>query len=427
MPLLGLCDTAISGHLGSDIFLASIAVGSVMLNVVFWMFGFLRGGTTGLTAVAFGGKNDREIAIVLYRALFISLVAGGILIACQNPLFSFLSLISGCGEDIREYVSVYFSIRIWGAPALLATMAISGWFVGMQTTYYPMLIAILMNVINIAVSFILVFSTGMGFAGVAAGTLVSNWAGLLIAVVCMILFRKGKPLLFEIKRLFKGGLWKYFSVNGNLFVRSFFIICVTMGVTSAGSRLGTFTLAVNVIIMQFFQFFSFFMDGFAFSGEAIIGKTVGERRMEELRKSVKALLLWTLATGLIFSLGYLIFAGNVTSLLTDSQNVRSGVEELLWVIVAIPIVACWAFIFDGFYVGLTETGKMMVSTLLAAVAFFLITFLRYGDEGFGIGVGGNEWIWIGFLSYLGIRGIYLALVWRGSLNKAIGNKPFVIG
>lgn len=416
VPLLGLCDTAISGHLGSEMFLAAIAVGSVMLNVIFWMLGFLRGGTTGLTAIAFGADKDSEISKVLFRALFIALTGGIILIAAQKPVFSFLAIVAAPEDNIKSLVESYFQIRIWGAPALLATMAFSGWFVGMQNTLYPMVIAISMNVVNIIASFLLSFIAGLGFDGVAVGTLISNWFGLALSIICVLLFRKDRPLELDFRGLLKGGLWKYFAVNGNLFLRSFFIICVTMGVTAAGSRLGTRILAINVIIMQFFQFFSFFMDGFAFSGEALIGRRLGENNFPMLNKTASMLLLWTLAMGLGFSFFYLFTTESVSSLLTDSPDIRQGVVQMLFIVSIIPIVSCWAFIFDGFFIGLADTLQMMISTFLAAVAFFIIVFLRF-DNGIYFGVENNSMIWTGFLCYLGIRGLYLALVWHPTIKN----------
>ena len=414
IPLLGICDTAISGHLGSEIFLAAIAVGSVMLNVVFWIFGFLRGGTTGLTANALGADNKKEISQVLYRALSIAFVAGALLIIFQNVIFRGLWFVAGGDLEIKPLVEIYFSIRIWGSPALLAIIAISGWFVGMQTTFYPMLIAIVTNVINIVTSYLLVFEFDYGFSGVAIGTTISNWTGLAVAFGCMLWFLKGKLLKCTLANLLKGEWWRYFSVNGNLFLRSLFIICVTMGVTAAGARINTLTLAINVIVMQFFQFFSYFIDGFAYSGEAMIGLRAGEKDFTMLRKCVARLLQWTGISGLIFSLIYLFGIETLTGLLTDNVEVVNGVCELTPWVTLIPIISCWSFIFDGFYVGLTDTFKMMISTLIGGGIFFLILVLgRY----YILTSDGNQIIWTAFLSYLFTRGCYLALMWRPSVSK----------
>lgn len=417
IPLLGICDTAISGHLGSELFLSAIAVGSVMLNVVFWIFGFLRGGTTGLTANALGAGDIQEISRVFYRSLLIAFGAGILIVIFQAPVFKGLWWIAGANIEIIEPVKEYYTLRVWGAPALLAIIAISGWFVGMQNTFYPMLIAIATNVINIGGSCLLVYAFNMGFAGVAMGTLISNWAGLLISVVCIFIFLRGKMIKCGWQILIKGKWLRYFTVNGNLFLRSWFIICVTMGVTAFGGRISTLTLAVNVIVMQFFQFFSFFMDGFAYSGEAMIGLRAGERNFEMLRKCASRLLLWTLGTGLIFSAGYFFGLESVAHLLTDSDIVAQGVLELTIWVSLIPILSCWAFIFDGFYVGITDTFQMMISTFISALLFFGILFTVYFSNNGLQFQSGNSVIWTAFLSYLFLRGIYLGALWPASVKR----------
>lgn len=418
VPLLGLCDTAISGHLGSEMFLAAIAVGSVMLNVVFWLFGFLRMGTTGLTANAFGAGDDEGVRKVFSRAFFLAIAAGVILILFRYPLLELLSAVVGADKEVEGFVEDYFLIRIWGAPALLGVMAISGWLVGMQSTFYPMVIAISVNIVNIITSFLLVFPAHMGFPGVALGTLISNWVGLVIAFLCVLKLRKGQKVWCRRGELLEGnGLRRFFSVNSNLFVRSACIICVTMGVTAAGARLGTLTLAVNVVVMQFFQFFSFFMDGFAFSGEALIGRWYGAADRRMLTRYFKALLYWTAGMALFFSALYTLGIKPVTELLTDSGNVRDGVEGMWIWIAMIPIVSAWAFIYDGFFVGITDTRRMMWATITASGVFFLLAFVRINGEGIRISVEDNTQIWSAFLGYLFMRGAFLAMAWRPSLRR----------
>lgn len=434
VPLLGICDTAISGHLGSELFLSSIAVGTVMLNVVFWIFGFLRGGTTGLTANAFGAASWPEIVRLLYQSLLISAVAGAVLICLQVPIFRFLWLVAGSGGEIIGYVEEYFDLRVWGSPALLATMAISGWFVGMQNTVYPMVIAIVMNIINIGASCFLVYGIDLGFTGVALGTLLSNWLGLAVSILCMILFLKRKSLNFRQFLKFLQTAqpsttnhkpqttnyqsWsRYFAVNGNLFLRSLFIIFVTMGVTAVGGRISYLTLAVNAIVMQFFQFFSFFMDGFAFSGEAMVGLRAGEKNFFQLGKVVNILLIFTLITGLVFSGLYLLASQPIASLLTDSLPVLENIRCLILWIVLIPIVSCWAFIYDGFYIGITDTHRMMYSSLIGAIIFFAIVSLNFIYADTFSDLTKNRIIWTAFLCYLLARGLYLLLFWHHTLKK----------
>ena len=424
IPLLGICDTAISGHLGSELFLSAIAVGSVMMNVVFWIFGFLRGGTTGLTANALGAGNEEEISKVFYRGIVIAGGAGILLIIFQQLIFQGLWYVAGGSDEIKDNVKDYFSIRIWGSPALLAIIVISGWFVGMQNTFYPMVIAIVTNIINITTSYLLAFPFGYGFNGVAIGTFFANWAGLAVAIFCIVRFLRGRSFNCSITNIIHGDWWRYFSVNGNLFLRSLFIICVTMGITATGARISNLTLAINVIVMQFFQFFSFFIDGFAYCGEALVGLRFGERNRKMLSLSVSRLLQWTFGTGLIFSIGYFIGLTPIAGILTDSETVIAGIEELaLWVSL-IPLVSCVAFIFDGFYVGITDTFRMMISSLIGGVVFFGIIMM--GFKIFPLDPSNaNKVIWTAFLCYLGARGLYLSLKWKSILHtRFLSSLPF---
>ncbi len=420
VPLLGLCDTAISGHLGSELYLAAIAVGSVMLNVVFWLFGFLRAGTTGLTATAFGSDDEYSIKQVFSRALTLALVGGSILIIIQKPLMGGLLWIIDAEPGVTAYVERYFSICIWGAPAILGVMAISGWFVGMQSTVFPMAIAIIVNIINIGLSFLYVFGLKWGFEGVAWGTLCANWTGLIIAYICALWYRKGKGLWCKFTDIIKGGgLNKFFAVNVNLFFRSACIIGVSLGVASAGARLGALTLAVNVIVMQLFQFFSFFMDGFAFSAEALVGKFYGSGDEVMVKKSVIALLKWTLSVAVVFTAIYAFCCVGISKILTDQQSAWTGINELRIWIALIPIVSCWAFIYDGFYIGVTSTGKMMTATFVATIVFYIIAFIHYDGDRLTTGIENNKELWSAFLAYLLLRGVILSVRWKNTLQERI--------
>lgn len=205
---------------------------------------------------------------------------------------------------------------------------------------------------------------------------------------------------------------RFFNVNGNLFLRSSCIMAVSLGVTSAGARLGAMTLAVNVVMMQFFTLFSYFMDGFAFSGEALIGRWYGASDERMLRRSVRALLKWTSGVALLFTLAYAVGVNPVASLITDSDAVLSGVSSMRWWLVVLPAVSAWAFIYDGFFVGITDTALMARATLVASVVFYIVAFLNISDGGLHIGVAGNGWLWTAFLLYLFMRGVVLAIAWR---------------
>lgn len=417
MPLLGLCDTAIAGHLGSPSYLGAIAVGAMMLNVFFWLSGFLRMGTTGLTARGYGMGDGRQCREVLVKSLILASVISVIVIILQMPLLRLLISLISPEEDVRELASVYFRIGVWGVPAQLAVMAVSGWFIGLQTTVVPMTIAIATNVLNILMSILLSFGLKKGFTGIACGTLIANWAGAVAALIWARLRYKtlircddSKSMIENVKKL-SGVKWhELFKVNGALFIRSACIMSVTLTVTAVGAKMGDLTLAANAIIMQFFIFFSYFMDGFAFSGEALAGKFYGGGNKDMVNEVMKALCGWGAVMALLFFAVYYFGSVGISSLLTDSSEVIEEVEKYRIWILLLPPVTVLAFIFDGLFVGLTRTNVMMWVTIAGAVVFFLLQFgLRLPPS--------NNLLWLGFESYLLIRGLSLALSFRKTLRS----------
>lgn len=407
VPLLGLSDTTIAGHLGSPVFLGAMAVGSMMLNVIFWLCGFLRMGTTGLTSQAFGAGDFYFTRRILRKAITIALAIGAIVLCLQRPLEFILFKIISPDAEISETASLYFRICLWGAPAQLVIMAVSGWFIGLQNTVVPMVIAVGVNIINILLSVSLVFVFGTGFEGVAIGTLVANWIGCLAAAIfCLHRIRKQKQNPVEeiqSTTVFSSKL-NFFSVNTNLFFRSACIMIVTLAMTSFGARIGQTTLAANAVIMQFFLFFSYFMDGFAFAGEAIVGSSLGAKDYGLLRRCVKTLLLWGAVMAAVFLLIYAFFTSRITSLLTVDRSVRDAVTDMhLW-LVLMPLITVAAFIFDGIFIGLARTGALLWTTVLASAVFFIVVYApEWSDQPLT-----NTVLWTGFGCYLLLRGILLA-------------------
>lgn len=276
VPLLGLCDTAITGHLGSEIYLAAVAAGGTIFNVILWLCGFLRMGTTGLTAEALGSQKKGATNIIFWRSVSLAAILGLLVIIIREPLLDLFMGIISPGEETSKAASLYFSICAWGIPPLLITLSINGWFIGMQDTMRPMLISISMNLFNVAASLIAVYGINAGFAGVAYGTLTANWAGLILATSVVFAYSKKVSLKPDLKRIIRGGGYgKFFRVSTDLFLRSACIMGVSLSVTAIGARMGDLTMAVNTIMLQFFLFFSYFMDGFSFAGEALIGKNAG--------------------------------------------------------------------------------------------------------------------------------------------------------
>lgn len=409
VPVLGLCDTGIAGHLGDGRYIGAISIGAMMLNVLFWLCGFLRMGTTGLTAQAYGAGDDDGVRRVFTRSFFLSGIIGILILLISAPLGNFLFLLIGAESEVRELASAYFFICIFGTPAQLATMSVSGWFLGMQNTVKPMIIAVSTNVINIALSFLAVFQFDMGFAGVAFGTLTANWCGLILALILARLSDRGKQIWSPLREIWKGdALKKFFSVNTDLFFRSACVMGVSLTVTSLGARLGWLTLSTNAVMMQFFILFSYFMDGFAFTGEALSGRYKGSGDIMMLRKTVKYLVFWSIGMALAFLLIYTAWWDVLVSLLTDAEAVRQNVKQYhLWLIL-IPPVTVSAFIFDGFFIGMTATRRMLAVTLASASVFFLISFLHPGAEEL-LSRPDNNTLWLAFLIYLFLRGALLAI------------------
>ncbi|MCM1369948.1 MAG: MATE family efflux transporter [Candidatus Amulumruptor caecigallinarius] len=399
VPLLGICDTAVSGHLGSAAYIGAVAVGAMMLNVIFWLSGFLRAGTTALVSNAFGA-GDMGVAVNVSKKAFVIVSAiSGMLLLAYPFIGEFLIDIISPQDETRHLALQYYNICVWSVPAQLGVMVVSGWFIGMQNTVVPMFVAIGMNIVNIVMSLIYVFPMKMGFSGIALGTLTANWIGFATALLYMIA---------KIRKLPKNGgkvKWhRFFSVNSNLFMRSFCIMGVTMAVTSYGARLGDTVLAVNAVMMQFFIFFSYFMDGFAFAGEALVGKASGEKNIQRLHATTRALLLWGAGMASAFFIIYLFAGSHIAGLITDSADVCMGVAEMhLWVVLLPPVTVA-AFLFDGIFIGLTRTRMLFLTTLLAAAIFFAITLPFDIKGGFN-----NNILWLAFECYLLIRGLSLAI------------------
>ena len=400
VPLLGLCDTAISGHLGSEVFLAAISVGTVWINALFLTMIFLRMGTTGLTAQAYGAGDKVGAGVLLTRGLLLAGGIGLLFIVAQRPLLALLSHVVGASPEVSASASEYFSIVILSAPAMLMTMVANGWFIGMQTSVQPMVIAVTTNVLNILLSLLAVFGLKLGFAGTAAGTCVANWLGLLLVVILLRRFgRCGFPGA-SVCRAFKGGGWgRFFNVNIYIFLRSFCIMGVTVSLAAFGARLGNDVLAGNAVMMQFFTFFAYFMDGFGFAAEALTGKAKGASDSRLLRSVIKRMLAWgALVTG-IFALCYAVGASGISTLITDNLHTLQIIEnQKLWVVLT-PVCGGLVFILDGVFIGLTRTRSMMLSTLLGLVSFLVVAGAKL--------LPGAAGLWLAFDSYLLVRGVVL--------------------
>ena len=406
VPLLGLVDVAIVGHLGAAAYIGAIAVGGMTFNVIYWIFGFLRMGTSGMTSQALGRRDLAETTRLLVRSVGIAFAVAAALIALQEPLrLASLSIMRPTAE-VGALASTYFKILIYGAPAMLGLFSLSGWFIGMQNSRAPMAVAIVQNVVNIAASTLLVFGFGMKVEGVAFGTLTAQYAGFLMALA---MCAKGYGRL---RRHFTWqGVWRreamrhFFNVNRDIFFRTLCMVSVMLFFTSAGSWQGEVVLAVNTLLMQFYLLFSYVMDGFAYAGEALSGKYYGARNNAALRSTVGHLFLWGLLMAVGFTLVYGLGGDAFLSLLTDEPSVVAASHTYYYWALAIPLAGMAAFVWDGVFIGCTMTRGMLVSMFLAAVTFFTLYYALRGSLA-------NHGLWAAFIAYMAVRGMAQTFIFR---------------
>lgn len=405
VPLLGLCDIAIAGHKGGAAFIASLAVATSMFNMVYWLFGFLRMGSSGLTARAFGASDFRTTTAVLIRAVALALAAGALIIILRQPILALLLDAMDVDGDLAAMATRYFMITVWGAPALLATYALTGWFLGMQNSRTPMAVSIAADLVNILASVILVFGFDMTIEGVAAGTLIAQWSSLLLGAGLAVRRYRGRLILPSPGELARGGIGEFFRVNSDIFLRTLCLVAVTLWFTRTGAMQGAVMLAVNALLMQLFTIFSYFMDGFAFSAEALVGRYKGSGEELTMKRVIRLEIAIGAAVAAIFTLAY--FAGGelFLGLLTDDGSVvRAATDYLPWA-VTVPLAGFMAFSCDGIYIGAGRTRMMLLSMAIATAIFFLLYMLLFPSMA-------NHGLWLAFVSYLATRGLLLLVALR---------------
>ena len=396
-PLLAMIDVAIVGHIGSSVYIAAIAIGASMFNMLYWLFGFLRMGSSGLTALAYGAGDTRASSTLFYRALAVGIIAGCVLIALSAPMADVLLRFMDADTETLPAARSYFLIAISGAPATLGTYALSGWFLGMQDSRTPMWMALLTNVVNILASLTLVFGLGMKIEGVAIGSAVAQWSGFIFGLVLALsCYRPARPTLRQI--LAPGELRRFFLINTDIFLRTLCLVAVTMWFTRAGSMQGTDILAANALLLQLFMFFSYFMDGFAYAGEALAGKYEGRRDRQSLKTVIATLFKIGATLAITFAVAYRLFGQDILGLLTDERDVIAICGNYIWWAAAVPLAGTAAFVWDGILIGLTRTRIMLASMATATVMFFAVYFSCRTSLG-------NHGLWLAFLIYLAVRGV----------------------
>lgn len=398
VPLLGLIDVAIVGHLGSAAYIGAIAVGGMLFNIIYWLFGFLRMGTSGMTSQAFGQRDLKEVTRVLLRAVGVGLFIALCLLLLQYPIRKIAFLLIDATLEVRELATVYFNICVWGAPAVLGLYGFAGWFIGMQNSRFPMFIAITQNVVNIVASLSFVYLLDMKIEGVALGTLIAQYAGLFMASLLWLRYYGRLKIRFLWREIVgRTAMRRFFQVNSDIFFRTLCLVVVTTFFTSTGARQGDVVLAVNTLLMQLFTLFSYIMDGFAYAGEAMTGRYVGAQNKSALQRMIRLLFRWGWGLSLFFTVLYMIGGQGFLGLLTNDATVIKAAGNYYYWVLAIPLAGFAAFLWDGILIGATATRLMLYSMLVASGMFFVVYYLFYG-------IMGNHALWMAFLIYLSLRG-----------------------
>lgn len=413
VPLLGMVDTGVTGHLDDAAYLGAVAVGSTIFGFLYTGVNFLRMGTTGIAAQRFGAGDVQGIRTSLGQAVIVALAIALVLLVLKRPIGELALNLLGGGPEVTGYAREYFSIRIWSAPATLANFAMIGWFIGLQNARIPLLIVLVTNITNIVLDLVLVLGFDMKVAGVAAATVTAEYLGVIVGLGIAAA---------ELRR--RGGGWNagelmmlkaysgFLSINGSLFVRTMALMFTFAFVTAQGARQGGLILAANAILMNMQNLLSFALDGFAHAAEALVGKAVGANSREALQQAVALTLRWSLYVAAGFCLLFLVGGPLLIDLLTDLPRVReTTLRYLPWIILS-PLVSVWSFLYDGVFVGATRAREMRDIMLLSAFVVFVPSWyvLRFL---------GNDGLWLAFMLFMASRGVGMHYYYRKRLVVAV--------
>lgn len=425
IPLVGIVDLAIAGHISDASAMGGIAVGTMLFDLLYWNFGFLRAGTGGMTAQAWGRDDAAAVSAIFRRNVGLALGGAVLLLLVGWVFVDIVMMLMPHSAEVEQFARAYYNVRIWAAPATLSLMVFKGWFIGCQNAVAPMMCDITVNVVNMAASYALAVYTPLGALGVAYGTLIAQYAGVAVAVVAMAVKYRG---YLGSAMAWTGGEkhsdaglqadgamgWRSIvSLNWQLFLRSLGMMVVYVGFTSLTSAYGDMALAVGAIMMKLFMVFSYFVDGFAYAGEALVGKYIGCGNRAGVVASVRRLFLWGAGIGVAFTLLFVVADEQMVGIMTSDASVIESSRPYLFWLAAMPLVSCAAFLWDGIYIGATAGRQIRDCMLLAAVGFVfgyvcLQTWL------------GLQAVYIAYFIHLLVRTGYLSLRWPKTLRRVFG-------
>ena len=412
VPLLGAVDTAVVGHLPEPYYLGAVAVGSLIFTFIYWGFGFLRMGTTGLTAQAWGGGCETEVCANFFRALLIAAVLGVTIILIQKPIGGLAFTLLEASVEVENYGRTYFYIRIWGAPAALANFVIIGWFIGIQNARVPLGLLVFLNGLNIILDVIFVLILDWGVEGVALATVIAEFSGMGLGLLFVWYnLRESRSATFT--QVFSTTRFKkMFEINRDIFIRTLCLLFCFAYFTAEGAKLGDVILGANAVLMNFLAFMSHGLDGFAHAAEALVGGAKGANHREGFRRAVRVSFFWACIVAVLFSVVYWVAGKTLISILTGVPSVREAAELYLPWLIAAPVLSVWAFLLDGIFIGTTRTVEMRNAMIFSTVAYLLLVQLL-------LPLFGNQGLWLALIGLMVIRGVSLGIYYP-RLLRGIG-------
>lgn len=410
IPILGVVDTGVVGQLGDPVPIGAVGIGAIILTAIYWIFGFLRMGTTGMTSQALGAGDQGEADALLSRALIAGFCGGLVLILVQWPLFTASFLLSPASVEVEESARLYMAIRVWSAPAAIALFGITGWLIAAERTRAVLVIQLWMNGLNIALDLVFVLGFDWGVSGVAIATFLAEWTGLAVGLwFCRDAFRR--PYWNEWPRVIdRVRLGAMASVNRDIMLRSLFLETIFVSFLFFGAGFGDVPLAANQILLQFLHVTAYALDGFAFAAETLVGSAMGARDRARLRRGAYLTSLWGVGIVCFFSLSVWLFGPMVIDLMTTSEEVRRAAKALLSWMVAAPILGIASWMLDGIFIGATRTADMRNMAALSAGIYFIAVWALSGF--------GNDGLWMALLISLVVRGLTLGVRYP-ALERAV--------
>ncbi len=410
VPLLGLVDAAVIGHLEHAWYLGGVALGSTMISVTFWLLGFLRMSTTGLTAQAAGGNDKRALGLTFVQGSIMALVFAMVFLILHGAVAHYIFALSDASAEVKHYGEQYFSIRVWSAPAALMNFVLLGWLLGTQDAKAPMWMVIITNLMNIILDVVFVLGLGWKVEGAALASVMADYSGMSFGLWCVVRSwqRQNLPSPMLLVGDITNNIGRFVRLNRDIFLRSLCLQMTLSFMTFQGASYGDNIVAANAVLMSFLMIISYGMDGFAYAMEAMVGKAVGAKRRDELKESIAGTFLWGTVICFGLSLIFLIFGRALVGMITSLKEVQAVAYVYLPWLVAMPLVSLWAFLFDGLFIGATK-GREMRNSMFVATCFFFIAFSL--ASGFG-----NHALWLAMSLFMGTRGIGLAIIfvrqWR---------------